>query len=151
MGARVAQWVRSYNTERDIPWSITLIVVMSRRVMGIKIFNSCRWSGGNKTPGVNPVIKCRFTGKHFRKLLSTLPNYAELEQILLFNVNWGKQVCYFDWLCKLEKHTVYTYQISTLVTCIYWRWGPGWLNELGHTIQKGTYRDQSPPIFSRYM
>ena len=21
--------------------------------------------------------------------------------------------------------------------------GPGWLNELGHTVQKGTYRDQS--------
>ena len=29
---------------------------------------------------------------NFRKLLSTLPNYAELEQILLFSVNWGKQV-----------------------------------------------------------
>ena len=30
---------------------------------------------------------------NFRKLLSTLPNYAELEQILLFSVNWGKHVC----------------------------------------------------------
>ena len=30
---------------------------------------------------------------NFRKLLSTLPKYAELEQILLFSVNWGKQVC----------------------------------------------------------
>ena len=30
---------------------------------------------------------------NFRKLLSTLPNYAELEQILLFSVNWGKQDC----------------------------------------------------------
>ena len=30
---------------------------------------------------------------NFRKLLSTLPNYAELKQILLFSVNWGKQVC----------------------------------------------------------
>ena len=29
---------------------------------------------------------------NFRKLLSTFPNYAELEQILLFSVNWGKQV-----------------------------------------------------------
>ena len=29
---------------------------------------------------------------NFRKLLSTLPNYAELEQMLLFSVNWGKQV-----------------------------------------------------------
>ena len=29
---------------------------------------------------------------NFRKLLSTLPSYAELEQILLFSVNWGKQV-----------------------------------------------------------
>jgi hypothetical protein len=29
---------------------------------------------------------------NFRKLLSTLPNYAELEQILLFSINWGKQV-----------------------------------------------------------
>jgi hypothetical protein len=48
----------SYSTERDMPWSITVIVVMSRRVMGIKNFNSCRWSGGNKTPGVNLVIKC---------------------------------------------------------------------------------------------
>jgi hypothetical protein len=47
-----------YSTERDIPWSITVIVVMSRRVMGIKILNSCQWSGGNKTPGVNLVIKC---------------------------------------------------------------------------------------------
>ena len=47
-----------YSTERDIPWSITVIVVMSRRVMGIKNFNSCQWSGGNKTPGVNLVIKC---------------------------------------------------------------------------------------------
>ena len=56
MGAWVAQWVRSYSTERDIPWSITVIVIMSRRVMGIKILNSCRWSGGNKTPGVNLVI-----------------------------------------------------------------------------------------------
>ena len=45
-----------YSTERDIPWSITVIVVMSRRVMGIQILNSCRWSGGNKTPGVNLVI-----------------------------------------------------------------------------------------------
>ena len=33
---------------------------------------------------------------NFRKLLSTLPNYAELEQILLFSVNWGKQVCISD-------------------------------------------------------
>ena len=48
----------SYSTESDIPWSITVIVVMSRRVMGIKILTSCRWSGGNKTPGVNLVIKC---------------------------------------------------------------------------------------------
>ena len=56
MGAWVAQWVRSYSTERDIPWSITVIVIMFRRVMGIKILNSCRWSGGNKTPGVNLVI-----------------------------------------------------------------------------------------------
>ena len=56
MGAWVAQWVRSYSTERDIPWSITVIVIMSRRVMWIKILNSCRWSGGNKTPGVNLVI-----------------------------------------------------------------------------------------------
>ena len=30
---------------------------------------------------------------NLRKLLSTLPNYAELEQILLFSVNWDKQVC----------------------------------------------------------
>jgi hypothetical protein len=30
---------------------------------------------------------------NFRKLLSAFPNYAELEQILLFSVNWGKQVC----------------------------------------------------------
>ena len=30
---------------------------------------------------------------NFRKLLSTLPNYAELELILLFSVSWGKQVC----------------------------------------------------------
>jgi hypothetical protein len=30
---------------------------------------------------------------NFRKLLSTLPKYAELEQILLFSVNWGEQVC----------------------------------------------------------
>jgi hypothetical protein len=29
---------------------------------------------------------------NIRKLLSTFPNYAELEQILLFSVNWGKQV-----------------------------------------------------------
>ena len=58
MGTWVAQWVRSYSTERDIPWSITVIVIMSRRVMGINILNSCRWSGGNKTPGVNLVIKC---------------------------------------------------------------------------------------------
>jgi hypothetical protein len=38
---------------------------------------------------------------NFRKLLSTLPNYAELEQILLFSVNWGKQVWAIlasDWL-----------------------------------------------------
>ena len=53
---KMAQWVRSYSTERDIPWSITVIVIMSRRVMGIKILNSCGWSGGNKTPGVNLVI-----------------------------------------------------------------------------------------------
>jgi hypothetical protein len=55
-----------YSTERDMPWSITVIVVMSRIVMGIKILNSCRWSGGNKTPGVNLVIKCRFTSKLVR-------------------------------------------------------------------------------------
>ena len=35
---------------------------------------------------------------NFRKLLSTLPTYAELEQILLFSVNWGKQVCNNRWL-----------------------------------------------------
>ena len=33
---------------------------------------------------------------NFRKLLSTLLNYAELQQILLFSVNWGKQVCVSD-------------------------------------------------------
>ena len=33
---------------------------------------------------------------NFRKLLSTLPNYTELEQILLFSVNWGKHVCYYS-------------------------------------------------------
>ena len=32
---------------------------------------------------------------NFRKLLSTLANYAELEQILLFSVNWGKQVWFW--------------------------------------------------------
>ena len=47
-----AKWWQ-YSTERDMPWSITVIVVMSRRVMGMKNFNSCRWSGGNKTPGVS--------------------------------------------------------------------------------------------------
>jgi hypothetical protein len=30
---------------------------------------------------------------NFGKLLSTLPNYTELEQMLLFSANWGKQVC----------------------------------------------------------
>ena len=38
---------------------------------------------------------------NFRKLLSTLPNYAELEQIILFSVNWGKQVCQ---LCQLPRN-----------------------------------------------
>ena len=33
-----------YSIERDIPWSMIVIVVMSRKVMGIKILNSCRWS-----------------------------------------------------------------------------------------------------------
>jgi hypothetical protein len=56
-----------YSTERDISWSITVIVVMSRRVMGITILNSCRWSGGNKTPGVKSCNQvCRFTGKLVR-------------------------------------------------------------------------------------
>jgi hypothetical protein len=45
-------YLPTYSTERDIPWSITVLV------MGIKILNSGRWSGGNKTPGVNLVIKC---------------------------------------------------------------------------------------------
>ena len=41
---------------------------------------------------------------NFRKLLSTLPNYTELEQILLFSVNWGKQVCIlFSAACLTEK------------------------------------------------
>ena len=41
---------------------------------------------------------------NFRKLLSTLPNYAELEQILLFSVNWGKQVC--NYTVKMEEYKV---------------------------------------------
>ena len=51
---------------------------------------------------------------NFRKLLSTLPNYAELEQILLFSVNWGKQDCNMwkvaihRYSCLLkEKHSIY--------------------------------------------
>jgi hypothetical protein len=51
---------------------------------------------------------------NFRKLLSTLPNYAELEQILLLSVNWGKQVCNMwkvaihRYSCLLkEKHSIY--------------------------------------------
>jgi hypothetical protein len=49
---------------------------------------------------------------NFRKLLSTLPNYAELEQILLFSVNWGKQVCNFNDLKNsflLLQLTAYSY------------------------------------------
>ena len=37
---------------------------------------------------------------NFLKLLSTLPNYAELEQILLFSVNWSKQVCFMRVMSK---------------------------------------------------
>ena len=45
---------------------------------------------------------------NFRKLLSTLPNYSELEQILLFSVNWGKQVCnIFENF--VENHKFYIY------------------------------------------
>jgi hypothetical protein len=71
-----------YSTERDIPWSITVIVVMSRRVMGITNFNSCRSSGGNKTPGVNLVIKCVVlqSDKMYRW------NYVFISPIIFFQV-----------------------------------------------------------------
>jgi len=46
---------------------------------------------------------------NFRKLLSTLPNYAELEQILLFSVNWGKQVCVCIVCDKRKYHIDYGY------------------------------------------
>jgi hypothetical protein len=114
-------YLRGHVFERSCIWVVMYLsghvfelsyiwVIMSRRVMGIKILNSCRWSGGNKTPGVNLVItrfhkillitlrlmapahESETIVFNFRKLLSTLPNYAELEQILLFSVNWGKQV-----------------------------------------------------------
>jgi hypothetical protein len=74
-------WYRSYSTERDIPWSITVIVIMSRRVMWIKILNSCRWSGGNKTPGVNLVIT------RFHKILMiTLRHINVLHEEILIHI-----------------------------------------------------------------
>ena len=45
---------------------------------------------------------------NFRKLLLTLPNYAELEQILLFSVNWGKQVCKGRGLASLVEGHLYS-------------------------------------------
>ena len=55
---------------------------------------------------------------NFRKLLSTLPNYAELEQILLFSVNWGKQVCVWELLC-LHLNTIKPsyYYYSLIILC----------------------------------
>jgi hypothetical protein len=41
---------------------------------------------------IGPFFSSETIVFNFRKLLSTLPNYAELELILLFSVNWGKQV-----------------------------------------------------------
>ena len=54
---------------------------------------------------------------NFRKLLSTLPNYAELEQILLFSVNWGKQVCYWLELIKDEKIAMIQRPYELLSSC----------------------------------
>ena len=61
---------------------------------------------------------------NFRKLLSTLPNYAELELILLFSVNWGKQVCVRLLHIQRSKNTLYCFAEITLyatflITCIY--------------------------------
>ena len=50
---------------------------------------------------------------NFRKLFSTLPNYAELELILLFSVNWGKQVC--EWSTTLKHVLLYLVTIVTLI------------------------------------
>ena len=45
---------------------------------------------------------------NFRKLLSTLPNYAEMEQILLFSVNWGKQV----WSVSITHRSIFSHWIK---------------------------------------
>jgi hypothetical protein len=63
-----------------------VIVVMSRRVMGIKNFNSCQWSGGNKTPGVNLVIKCR--KKFYMYLCKQILSWFSLVRIQ-FYLSWA--------------------------------------------------------------
>ena len=62
--------------------------------------NMCNCSPTQQTPSHSFHVYASMPPAHesetivfnFRKLPSTLPNYAELEQILLFSVNWGKQV-----------------------------------------------------------
>ena len=54
---------------------------------------------------------------NFRKLLSTLPNYAELEQILLFSVNWGKQVCCYVMSFHLSICTSFPQLYMYLASC----------------------------------
>ena len=51
---------------------------------------------------------------NFRKLLSTLPNYAELEQILLFSGDWGKQVCFW---CSVLFRALYCFQSESSTPC----------------------------------
>ena len=56
---------------------------------------------------------------NFRKLLSTLPNYSELEQILLFSVNWGKQVwtlwTFVTWHFEFSSHDVMNFRHMTWI------------------------------------
>jgi hypothetical protein len=99
-------WLHS--TERDIPWSITVIVIMSRRVMGITILNSCRWSGGNKTPGVNLVIT------RFHKIwLITLRHinvlHEDITYIQYYMAKWS-------YIIKNIK-TYQQFSLWTIITC----------------------------------
>jgi hypothetical protein len=107
---------------------------------------------------------------NFRKLLSTLPNYTDLEQILLFSVNWGKQICdncdrvqvslilvilsfrklntmvSDSWAGAIMAYTHSIYIPNIYLSCMYLlkmgARGAQWVKVIQY--RKGAYRDQSP-------
>jgi hypothetical protein len=94
---------------------------------------------------MNSLDSITYLASEHRHLL-TLPSYAELEQILLFSVNWGKQV----W-CRTIWENERIFSLSEAQALVSYIWSKCLCSEARYVIESKLFMDNQQFDGSLYM